>query len=65
MLFKSENKYPANFPDLYNNINGYIVDKNSFMTLEPYVDIHQYLDDGVINDFFSFFARCLKTMAYR
>ena len=60
ILFKSENKYPANFPNLYNNINGYIIDKNSFMTLKTYINIHQYLDDGVINGFFSFLPDIAK-----
>ena len=60
MFFKAENEYPLNFPNLYNNINGYIVDRNSFNTLKPYIDKNQYLDDGVINGFFSLLPTIAK-----
>ena len=52
-LFDENAQYPNEFPHLYKNLNGYIIDENGFSTLSPYKSIHQYLDDSVINAYFS------------
>ena len=45
--------YANDYPNLCNNCNGYIIDQISFLTLMPYGDGLQYLDDGIINGLFS------------
>lgn len=45
-------EYPINFPDIKKEINGFYL-QESFKTLMPYEDKQQYLDDNVINAYFS------------
>ena len=46
-------QYPNAFLNLYQRLNGYIVDQNGFSTLSPYKSIDQYVDDSVINAYLS------------
>lgn len=53
ILFQLDSYYPSDFPNLYKKINGFIIDKNGFSTLSPYQNPNQYLDDSIMNSFFS------------
>ncbi|KAJ8672280.1 hypothetical protein QAD02_003539 [Eretmocerus hayati] len=53
ILFNRDQRYPDGFPDLYNVINNYTMNEESFARLEPYESDAQYLDDDIINSFFS------------
>lgn len=53
VLFTKNANYPIGFPNWSNTINGYYISKIGFNTLFPYNNIDQWLDDSVINSFFS------------
>lgn len=36
ILFESESNYPSNFPYISKSVNGYVIDKYGFATLNPY-----------------------------
>jgi len=51
-LFSANNTYPDKFPFIQNNINGHYLTNASFMTIQPYQSVTEYLCDDVINTFF-------------
>lgn len=54
VLFDKEMTYPQGFPDIKKVINGFVIEPQSFRTLMPFQSNDEYLDDNVINAFFSF-----------
>ncbi|XP_023315370.1 sentrin-specific protease 2-like [Trichogramma pretiosum] len=52
-LISIYNTYPANFPNICNNINGIEVNSESFARLAPYTCTDQWLNDAIINAFMS------------
>lgn len=53
ILFRTGLTYPDGFPDLRKDINGYVIEAENFRTLMLFQSTEQYLDDNVINAFFS------------
>lgn len=54
VLFNTEIKYPLNFPNLtIDEFGGFVLTAADFETLMPYKSMKQYLNDNIVNAFFS------------
>lgn len=60
VLFNKNMTYPQGFPNIKKDINGFVIEPQSFKTLMPFKSNDEYLDDNVINAFFSFLPNIAK-----
>lgn len=60
-FLNEDQEYPKNFPNITRNVNGFAIVPQNFETLMPFKTSKQYLDDNIINVFFSFLPRMAES----